>query len=79
MLKWLLLFKSRILALLRIPVLTRQTVAQAFVRANLIHKCFVSRDTFTLMRAFKVSVKPIVDYMRRAYGRHTVLIESVQR
>src|SRR5664279_1657217 len=29
-----------------------QMVAKAFVRSNLIHKCFVSRDVSTLVRAF---------------------------
>ena len=29
-----------------------KTVARAFTRANLIHKCFTSRDTATLWRAF---------------------------
>jgi len=32
----------------------RQAVARAFVRSNLIHKCYVSRDVFTLLHAFKV-------------------------
>ena len=31
-----------------------QTVMRAFVSANLIHKCFVSRDVSTLIRAYKV-------------------------
>ena len=38
------------------------TVGRAFVRANLLHKCFVSRDIFTLIRAYKVYVRPIVEY-----------------
>jgi len=29
-----------------------QVVARAFIRSNLIHKCFVSRDVPTLLRAF---------------------------
>ena len=32
----------------------KQLVVGAYVRANLIHKYFISRDVFTLMRAFKV-------------------------
>ena len=35
---------------------------RANVRANLIHKCFISRDVFTLMRAFKVYVRPLLEY-----------------
>ena len=45
-----------------------QTVARAFVRANLIHKCFVSRDIFTLIRAFKVYVRPMVEYASCAWS-----------
>jgi len=37
-------------------------VARAFIRSNLIHKCFVSRDVATLMRAFTVYVRPILEY-----------------
>jgi len=40
----------------------RQAVARAFVRSNLTHKCFVSRDVFTLLRALKVYVLPIIEY-----------------
>jgi hypothetical protein len=40
----------------------RQTVAQAFIIANHIHRCFVSRGIFTLFCAFKGYVKPIVEY-----------------
>ena len=47
---------------LTFDVHVRQIVARAFVRANLIHKCFVSRDIITLMRAFKVYVRPIIEY-----------------
>mgnify|MGYP003492634286 FL=1 len=37
-------------------------VRKAITRANLILKCFYSRDTHTLVRAFKVYVRPIVEY-----------------
>ena len=33
-----------------------QIVARAFTRANLIHKCFVSRETASLTREFTVYV-----------------------
>jgi hypothetical protein len=56
---------------------------QAFVRANLIHKCFVSRDNFTLIRAFKVYVRPMVEYASCAWSPYHTnkikQIESVQR
>ena len=33
-------------------------VAKAHARANLIHKCFISKDTCTLVEAFKTYVRP---------------------
>ena len=36
-------------------------VARAFTRSNLILKCFVSRDVNTLMRAFTVYARPILE------------------
>jgi len=33
-----------------------------FSRANLIHKCFTSRDAATLWRAFGVYVRPLLEY-----------------
>ena len=61
----------------------RQIVARAFVRANLIHKCFVSRDIITVMRAFKVIVRPIIEYVSCVWSPYRVnqvkQIESVQR
>jgi len=33
------------------------------VRVNLIHKCFISRDVFTLIHAFKVYARPIFEYV----------------
>ena len=38
-----------------------QTVARAFTRPNLIHKCFVSLDTATLTRSFIVYVRPLLE------------------
>jgi len=49
----------------------RQAVARAFVRANLIHTCFVSRKISTLLRAFLQFILYLL-YMHRAYGCHTV-------
>ena len=37
-------------------------VAKAHSRANLIMRCFVSGDTVSLMRAFNVFVRPIIEY-----------------
>ena len=58
-------------------------VRKAITRDNLILKCFYSRDTHTLFRAFKVYVRPIVEYCSSAWSPHLVkdiiLLESVQR
>ena len=60
-----------------------QTVMQTLVRANLIHKCFVSRDISTLIRAYKVYVRPVVEYASCVWSPYhvskTKQIESVQR
>jgi len=37
-------------------------VARAFIRSNLILNCFVWPDVSTLMRAFTVYVRPILEY-----------------
>jgi len=56
---------------------------RASVRANLIHKCFISRDAFTLIRAFKVYVRPTLEYASCTWSPHHILkiqqVESVQR
>jgi hypothetical protein len=60
-----------------------QIVARAFIRANLIHKCFVSRDTAMLTRAFIVYVRPLVEYASCVWSPHQVgriaQVEAVQR
>ena len=60
-----------------------QIVARAFVRANLIHKCFISRDVKVLMRAFTVYVRPLLEYACCVWSPHHVgqiaQVESVQR
>jgi len=38
------------------------TVARAFTRVNLIHKCFISRNAETSWRAFVVYVRPLLEY-----------------
>ena len=40
--------------------------------ANLTQKCFVSRDTDTLLRASTVYVTPLLDYVR-VFSSHTSL------
>ena len=47
---------------LRFATHINQIVARAFVRTNLLFKCFTSRDTATLVRAFIVYVRPLIEY-----------------
>jgi len=58
-------------------------VARAFLRSNLILKCFVSRDVSTLMRAFTDYVRPILEYASCVWSPYQMgqlkQIESVQR
>jgi hypothetical protein len=58
-------------------------VALAFMRSNLIHKCFISRDVHTLLRACKTYVRPILEYASCTWSPHHLgcikQIESVQR
>ena len=60
-----------------------KTVARAFTRANLIHKCFTSRDAATLWRAFVVYVRPLLEYATCVWSPHRLgqikHVESVQR
>ena len=45
-------------------------VASAFMRSNLIHKCFISKDVHTLLRAFKTCVRPILEYASCIWSPH---------
>ena len=58
-------------------------VARAFTRSNLILKCFVSRDVNTLMRAFTVYARSILEYASCLWSPYQVgqikQVESVQR
>ena len=58
-------------------------VARAFIRSNLILKCFVSRDVSTIMRAFMVYVRPIMEYASCVWSPYQSgqikRAESVQR
>ena len=53
------------------------------MRSNLIHKCFISRDVHTMLRAFQTYVRPILEYASRIWSPHLLgcikQIESVQR
>jgi hypothetical protein len=58
-------------------------VCRAHARANLIHKCFVSRDTATLVFAFTTYVRPLLEYASCVWSPQTIglikKVESVQR
>lgn len=61
----------------------RKVVSKAFVRANLILKCFLSRDRVNLIRAFITYVRPLLEYATCCWSPHHIadikLVESVQR
>jgi len=58
-------------------------VSRAQKRANLIHKCFTSKDSTTLVSAFTTYVRPLLEYASCVWSPHSSKlihkIESVQR
>jgi len=44
-------------------------VSKAHKRANLIIRCFMSRDLSSLVRAFTVYVRPILEYCSVVWNR----------
>jgi len=58
-------------------------VRKGLARSNLIFKCFQSRDTAILLRAFKTFVLPLLEYNSPVWSPHLLkdinLIEKVQR
>ena len=58
-------------------------VARAKQRAAIIHRCFISRNTGNLIRAFKTYVRPMLEYASQTWSPYLTyqndLIESVQR
>ena len=58
-------------------------VAKAHQRANMIHRCFVSRNTTLLVGAFVTYVRPLFEYNSVIWSPHhkgdTLSIEQVQR
>ena len=68
---------------LKFITLINKTVAKAQSRANLIHKCFISKDPATLKRAFTTYVRPILEYASSIWSPYLVgavsKIESVER
>jgi len=57
--------------------------ARAHSRANLLHKCFVSKDRDSLLRANITYVRPLLEYASQAWSPHLVTdinkLEAVQR
>ena len=60
-----------------------QIAAKAHVRSSQILRCFLSKDVATLVKAFVIYVRPILDYCTTVWSpcakTHIDKIESVQR
>jgi hypothetical protein len=61
----------------------KDIVTRANQRCSLIHRCFLSRDPSNLTRAYKVYVRPLLEYASTIWSPSSVAqiidIESVQR
>ena len=57
---------------LKFDVHVNNIVPRAHNMANLIHKCFVLKDPPTLMKAFLVYVKPILEYASCVWSPQSV-------
>lgn len=55
---------------LNFPVHIAKVVSKAHARACLIHKCFLSRDSATLVRAFVTYVRPLLEYCSSVWSPH---------
>ena len=60
-----------------------QITHRANQQANLIHRCFTSKNTSNLARAFKTYVRPLLEYASPVWSLYTKFqiesIEAVQR
>jgi len=56
----------------------RKNIVRASIRANLIHKCFISRDVFILIRAFKVYVRPTLEYALCTWSPHCKSLPNIK-
>jgi len=52
-------------------------ITRASARANLIHKCFMSKEVSLLCRAFTVYVRPLLQYASCVWSPH--LIKDIER
>jgi len=61
----------------------KNIVAKAHQRANAIHRCFISRNTNLLVRAYLTFVRPLLEYNSIIWSPHfkcdVDAIEKVQR
>jgi len=61
----------------------KNIVAKAHQRANVIHRCFISRNTDLLVRAYLTYVRPLLEYNSIIWSPHSIgdvdAIEKVQR
>jgi len=68
---------------LRFDIHINQIVTRAHRLANLINKCFTSRDSCTLMRAFVTYVRPLLEYASCVWSPYSIgqvtKIQAVQR
>ena len=68
---------------LKFDIHIRDIAMRAKQRAAIIHRCFVSRNTHNLVCAFKIYVRPLLEYASQIWNPslkyQTDLIESVQR
>jgi len=64
---------------LKFNVHVNNIVVRAHNIANLIHKCFVSRDPPSLMKAFLVYVRPVLEYASFVWSPQSVgLIRKIE-
>jgi len=68
---------------LKFSVHISHAVRKATTRCYLLSRCFTSRHTATLVKAFKVYVRPILEYCSSVWSPHLIKdiesLESVQR
>jgi len=62
---------------------TANITRKAHQRANLIHRCFISKNTDLLVRAFRTYVRFMLEYNSPVWSpllkKDIILVESVQR
>ena len=59
---------------LKFDIHIRDIAMRAKQRAAIIHRCFVSRNTHNLVRAFKIYVRPLLEYASQIWNPFLTLI-----